>query len=57
MNQSVGKHAVKEFFTESEWKLIYDLVCSNSEWKEDVDCKNHDSIIDKIHSLHKNTTF
>jgi hypothetical protein len=43
------KHLV---LTDSELKLIYDLVCSNSEWKEDEECKDHDSIINKIHKLH-----
>jgi hypothetical protein len=42
---------IKQFFTESEWTLIYDLVCSNSEWKDDKECKDHDSIINKIHKL------
>jgi hypothetical protein len=45
---------IKQFFTESEWNLIYDLICSNSEWKEDEECKDHDSIIGKIHKLHNN---
>lgn len=37
--------------TDSELNLIYELVCKNSEWKEDEKCKDHDSIIDKIYKL------
>ena len=40
-------------FTDSELKLIYDLVESNSEWKEDEECNLHDSILDKINKLRK----
>lgn len=35
MNQSVGNHAVKEFFTESEWDLIYELLDQNRQYEDE----------------------
>ena len=35
MNNAVGNHAVKEFFTESEWDLIFHLVSHNVQFCED----------------------
>lgn len=57
MNQSVGNHAIKEFFTSSEWDLIYHLVSNNREFCEDDEhdpVADYDSIIDKIYKLFEN---
>ena len=35
MNDSVGKHAIKQFFTESEWDLIYNLVANEVQFCAD----------------------
>jgi hypothetical protein len=35
MNQAIDNHAIKEFFTESEWDLIYNLVANNVQFCED----------------------
>ena len=26
MNQAIGNHAVKEFFTETEWDMLYEFI-------------------------------
>jgi hypothetical protein len=54
MNQSVGKHAVREFFTTSEWDLIHSLVHNNREFCENDEFdpqSDYDSIIEKIYKL------
>ena len=45
---------VKEFFTDSEWDLIYALVDENREFCKDPS-DDYDSIIAKIHQLHKDS--
>ena len=47
---------VKEFFTDSEWDLIYSLVDGNRQFCNDDEdpSDDYDSIIAKIHNLHKN---
>lgn len=52
MNQAVGNHAVKEFFSDSEWELIYNFVG----YALDLDEKDSEivySIRNKIHSISK----
>lgn len=45
---------IKEFFTDSEWDLIYDLVSNNAEFTEsDEEREDYDSIVDKIYNLFK----
>jgi hypothetical protein len=47
-------HPIKEFFTESEWDLIYSLVVNNREFCEDEEqdpVEDYYSISDKIVSL------
>ena len=49
---------IKEFFTEAEWDLIYSLVNNNREFCEDTEedpAEDYDSIIAKIHNLHKDS--
>ena len=49
---------VKEFFTEAEWDLIHSLVSNNREFCEDTEedpAEDYDSIIAKIHNLHKDS--
>lgn len=46
---------IREFFTESEWDLIYDLVYNNAQFTEsDEERDDYDSIVSKIYNLHKN---
>lgn len=48
---------IKDFFTESEWDLIYSLVKNNAEFCDDTEDDprdDYDSIVNKIHNLHKN---
>ena len=47
---------IKEFFTDSEWDLIYSLVDGNRQFCDDEEdhSDDYDSIINKIHNLHKN---
>lgn len=54
MNQAVGNHAVKDFFTNEEWDLIYDLVHNNKQFCEDEEydpLETYDSIEKKIYNL------
>lgn len=54
MNEAVGKHAVKEFFTTSEWDLIHSLLVNNREFCENDEfdpVSDYDSAIDKIYKL------
>jgi hypothetical protein len=49
---------IKEFFTDSEWDLIYSLVDGNRQFCEDTEedpSDDYDSIIAKIHQLHKDS--
>ena len=49
MNQTV-----KEFFTDSEWDLIYNLVSNNREFCEDDEydpLSDYNSILSKMHTL------
>jgi hypothetical protein len=44
---------IKEFFTDSEWDLIYSLVANNREF-EDSDDESYDdytNVMNKIHQL------
>ena len=55
MTQS--KEAIQEFFTDSEWDLIYNLVSNNREFCEDDEYdprSDYDSIIYKISELFAN---
>jgi len=45
---------MKDFFTDSEWDLIYSLVANNREFCEDDESdpvSDYNSIMDKIHTL------
>jgi hypothetical protein len=45
---------IKEFFTESEWDLIYNLVENNRQFCEDEDqdpVEDYDNIVSKIATL------
>jgi hypothetical protein len=47
---------IKEFFTDSEWDLIYSLVSNNRDFCEDEEedpVEDYDNIISKIYNLHK----
>ena len=47
---------IKEFFTDSEWDLIYNLVSNNRQFCEDEEedpVEDYDNIISKIYNLHK----
>lgn len=55
MTQS--KEAIQEFFTDSEWDLIYNLVANNREFCEDDEYdprSDYDNIVDKISNLFAN---
>jgi hypothetical protein len=55
MTQS--KQAIQEFFTDSEWDLIYNLVSNNREFCEDDEYdprSDYDNIVDKISNLFAN---
>jgi len=57
MNDAVGKHSVKEFFTQSEWDLIFNLVSNNVQFCEDEEqdpVEDYYSIADKITALFNN---
>ena len=57
MNQAVGNHAVKEFFTLDEWDLIHSLVSNNKQFCENDEhdsLKTYTSIEDKIYKLFEN---
>ena len=50
-------HPIKEFFTDSEWDLIYNLVANNREFCEDDEYdprSDYDNIVDKISNLFAN---
>lgn len=51
MNQAVGNHAIKEFFTDSEWDLIYGLLDSNRQYDDEDYYEDYCSAIDKIRKL------
>jgi len=45
---------MKDFFTDSEWDLIYALVANNREFCEDDEhdpIETYNSVMDKIHTL------
>jgi hypothetical protein len=45
---------VKDFFTETEWDLIYSLVANNREFCEDTEddpVDDYNNIMNKIHTL------
>ena len=47
-------HPIKEFFTDSEWDLIYNLVSNNREFCEDDEfdpVEDYNTIITKIATL------
>ena len=50
MNQAIGNHAVKEFFTETEWDMIYNFI-GNALDNDDYDPEHVYSIRSKIHDL------
>ena len=50
MNQAIGNHAVKEFFTETEWDMIYNFI-GHALDDEDYDPEQVYSIRAKIHNL------
>lgn len=50
--------SIKDFFTDSEWDLIYNLVENNRQFCEDEEqdpVEDYDNIITKIHSLYKDS--
>ena len=54
MNQAIGNHAVREFFTSSEWDLIYNLVSNNREFCEGDEfdpVEDYDNVLVKITHL------
>jgi hypothetical protein len=42
---------VKDFFTETEWDLIYSLVANNREFEDDDSIEDYNSIVNKIHQI------
>lgn len=47
---------IKEFFTDSEWNLIYDLLNSNRQFDEDEEyAEDYVTALKKIHSLFEET--
>ena len=49
---------IKEFFTESEWDLIYDLLDSNRQYDDNEECaEDYSTALNKIHSLFNETTW
>jgi hypothetical protein len=47
-------HPIKEFFTDSEWDLIYDLLESNRHYDEDESyAEDYVTALNKIHDLFK----
>jgi hypothetical protein len=47
---------IKEFFTESEWDLIYDLLESNRQYDDDESyAEDYVTALDKIRSLFEET--
>jgi hypothetical protein len=42
---------MKDFFTESEWDLIYSLVANNREFEDDDSIDEYTSILNKIHQV------
>ena len=49
---------IKDFFTDSEWDLIYHLVNNNSQFCEDTEddpVEDYYSIVDKIKNLFEET--
>jgi hypothetical protein len=51
MNQAVGTHAVREFFTEEEWDMIYNMV-GHALDDDDEESQTVYDIRNKIHSLY-----
>jgi hypothetical protein len=54
MNEAIGNHAVKEFFTLDEWDLIHSLISNNKEFCEDDEhdpLETYTSIENKIYKL------
>jgi hypothetical protein len=48
---------IKEFFTESEWDLIYDLLDSNRQYDDNEEyVEDYSTALNKIHSLFNETT-
>lgn len=45
-------HPIKEFFTDSEWDLIWDLLDSNRQY-EDEDCEYIDDYFTAMSKIHK----
>jgi hypothetical protein len=51
MNQAIGNHAVKEFFTETEWDMIYEFI---GRALDDDNCEDNEQVYtirSKIHNL------
>ena len=45
-------HPIKEFFTDSEWDLIYDLLDSNRQYDDDEEyAEDYNTALSKIASL------
>lgn len=47
-------HPIKEFFTDSEWDLIYNLVENNRQFCEDDEydpVEDYNTVLTKIHNL------
>jgi len=54
MQNSSSNSEMKDFFTDSEWDLIYNLVSNNREFCEDDEydpVSDYNSILDKISKL------
>ena len=46
--------SIKDFFSDAEWNLIYNLVSNNREFCEDDECdpiSDYDNIVNKIADL------
>ena len=50
-------NSIKDFFTDSEWDLIYSLVDGNRQFCNDEEnpSDDYDSIITKIYQLHEDS--
>jgi hypothetical protein len=52
MNQAVGNHAVREFFTDAEWNIMYEALAEFQD--HDDSAEEVEDLMNKIHNLFKN---
>ena len=48
-----ASHPIKEFFTDSEWNLIYDLLDSSRHYDDEENAEEYHTAMEKIYSLFK----